>query len=59
MGAEGHIVEAMVDELKRQSANSGGTLKVEASNPEKVGIEGAVNLEELAQVVLGAAAGGP
>jgi len=59
MPPPGHVLEAIVDELKRQSRESSGRLKVEMAGAETLRIEGLVNLEELVQAMLGAAAGGP
>ena len=61
MTAEASIREAIVEELKRQAANSrdgGPSLSVEA-NETQVTIHGPVDLDDLVMVILGSVAGGP
>ena len=59
MDLEQQIREAIIAELKRQSENSEGGLTVSDGDAETLTINGPVNLEELAMVVVGHVAGGP
>lgn len=59
MSAETKIREAIVAELKRQAANKGSELRVEAADDAHLNINGRVNLDELVMVILGGLAGGP
>jgi hypothetical protein len=59
MQVEDHIVEAIVAELKRQSAEPHQGLSIEVGKPPFVRIEGEVDLDALAMVVMGSLAGGP
>ncbi len=54
---EEKLKEAIVDELKRQAANSPQTLKVEGS--EELIVNGDIDLSELVMVIAGSVAGGP
>jgi hypothetical protein len=59
MGAEEHIIEAMLDELKRQAAESNGALQIDPQGDDAVSIRGPVDLAALAMVAAGSLAGGP
>jgi hypothetical protein len=59
MNLEAQVTEAILTELKRQAANKGSGLRVEADDPASVRIEGRVNMEELVMAVIGSVAGGP
>jgi len=59
MTAEGHIITAMLDELKRQAAESRGALQVNAERDDTVSIQGRIDLAALAMVAAGSIAGGP
>jgi hypothetical protein len=54
---EEKLKEAIVDELKRQAANSPQTLRVEGS--EELIVNGKIDLSELVMVIAGSVAGGP
>ena len=54
---EEKLKEAIVDELKRQAANSPQTLRVEGS--EELIVNGKIDLAELVMVIAGSVAGGP
>jgi len=57
MDFEQEIAEALKAELERQAANGGVT--VSGDDLSKVTVHGTVDLESLAQVAVGKAAGGP
>jgi len=59
MTAEGHIIAAILDELKRQAAESSGALQVAPERDDTVSIQGRVDLAALAMVAAGSVAGGP
>jgi hypothetical protein len=59
MSAETKVREAIIAELKRQAANKGSDLRVDADDEAHLRIEGRVNLDDLVMVVLGGLAGGP
>lgn len=59
MNLEDNIREAIMAELQRQSEAAEGALKVTLEGPTTVRIEGPVNLDELAMVIVGSLAGGP
>jgi hypothetical protein len=59
MTAEGHIIAAMLDELKRQAAESSGALQVDDEHDDTVSIQGRIDLAALAMVAAGSIAGGP
>lgn len=59
MTAEEHLIEAMLDELKRQAAASNGALQVDPEDDDTVSIRGRVDLAALAVVAAGSLAGGP
>jgi hypothetical protein len=49
----------MLDELKRQAAESSGALQVGAERDDTVSIQGRIDLAALAMVAAGSIAGGP
>lgn len=55
---EEKVKQAIVDELKRQAEISPAALKV-SSNDEKLSVNGEIDLDALAMVVIGSLAGGP
>lgn len=59
MNIEGRIVDAIVAELKRQATAPERKLSVEIKRPPDAIINGRVDLDKLAMVVMGALAGGP
>jgi hypothetical protein len=59
MDLEEQIREAIIAELKRQSENSEGGLKVSGGEGASLMVQGPINLDELAMVVVGHVAGGP
>jgi hypothetical protein len=58
MNIHDHIRDAIVDELQRQSENSGSALSVDL-NDERLVINGPINLDDLVMVIAGSLAGGP
>jgi hypothetical protein len=59
MDAEDHVVDALLTELERQAAESKQSLSIKREAPPNVFINGRVDLEKVAMVVIGALAGGP
>ena len=59
MDMEQQVRDAIVAELKRQAEAGDRGLKVEESEEGVLTVQGAVDLEELSMVVVGAVAGGP
>jgi hypothetical protein len=59
MGKEDQIVDALLTELERQAADPKQKLSVKREDPPSVAINGRVDLDKLAMVVMGALAGGP
>jgi hypothetical protein len=58
IAGEDKVLEAIVTELQRQSAERKDALSVDVQ-AERARIEGVVDLQALAAAVLGAVAGGP
>ncbi len=56
---EDNIRESIIAELQRQAEVQEGALKVAVEGPTMIRIEGPVNLDELAMVVVTSVAGGP
>ena len=59
MQIEDHIIEALLLELERQASNPKQQLTVQRESAPNVRINGRVDLEQLAMVVMGKLAGGP
>jgi hypothetical protein len=59
MEVEDHIVDAIIAELRRQVAEPGQKLSIEERERPMIHIEGDVDLESVAMVVMGSLAGGP
>ena len=59
MGKEDQIVDALLTELERQAADPRQKLCVKHQDPPSVVINGRVDLDKLAMVVMGALAGRP
>ena len=59
MDMEQQVRDAIVAELKRQAEAGDRGLKVEDGEEGVLTVNGAVDLEELSMVVVGAVAGGP
>jgi hypothetical protein len=60
MNMEVKVAEAVVDELKRQAAESAGRLEVRGTGEQdEMIVEGRVDLQALAMAVVGAVSGGP
>lgn len=59
MTVEDQIIEAMLAELERQIADPKQKLSIKRESPPFVRIEGRVDLDKLAMVVMGKIAGGP
>ena len=59
MNLEDKVREAIVAELRRQAEAGQQGLRVNSGEGEMITIEGRVNLDELAMVIVGSLAGGP
>jgi hypothetical protein len=56
---EKKVKEAIVDELKRQAELKPDALSVSGAGDSKIVVNGEIDLEDLAMVVIGSVAGGP
>ena len=56
---EGQVTEALVAELQRQAEASEGRLTIGALAEGSLEVRGAIDLDALAMVLVGAVAGGP
>ena len=56
---EEKVQEAVLDELRRQAEQDGEGLRVADAGPDRVRVEGHIDLQALATAIVGAVAGGP
>ncbi len=56
---EDKMKQAIVDELKRQAELRPGSLKVQSVDEGRLSVEGEIDLDDLAMVMVGSVAGGP